>query len=100
MEVPEPRFHPIEVVLDVALPAVLEGPDLGLVAPDHLVKAVREERRVEVDQVDAVGRELPEDMQVVLAVQDAGLEVADRIHGSRFSPRSREILGGWCPRSD
>lgn len=72
--------HPVHVVANAALPAVFERADLGLVAPDHLVAAVREERRVEVDKVDALSRELAEATQVVVAVEDARLEVGDRSH--------------------
>ena len=45
--------HPARIDMDAALPAVLERPHLGLVSPNDLVEAVREEGRIEIDQVDA-----------------------------------------------
>ena len=35
-----PLAHPLDVDLDTARPTVFEGPDLGLVAPDHLVVTI------------------------------------------------------------
>lgn len=65
--------HPARIDVDAALPAVLEGTDLSLVAPDDLVETVREERRIEVNQVDAVRRDFCENLLVVVAVDDARL---------------------------
>lgn len=73
--------HPGDVVPDTALPAVLERPDLGLVAPDDLVAPVGEEGWIEVDEVDAVRRKVPQSAKVVVPIQDACLEIADRCHG-------------------
>ena len=67
-------LHPVHVDVNATLPAVLEGPHLGLVAPDHFVLAVREEGRVQVDEIDALGRELAEPVQVVIAIDDASLK--------------------------
>ena len=76
MEMAEARFRPFEIDVDAALPTIFERADFGLIAPDDLVDAVREERWIEVDEVNAVGWELRKRVQVVIAVDNAGLEVA------------------------
>ncbi len=85
-------LHPVHVDLDAPFPAVLERPDLGLVPPDDLVVTVREERRVKVDQVNALGGELCQSMQVVVAIEDGRLQVADRCHPANYRP--------WVCRND
>jgi hypothetical protein len=53
-----------------SLPAVLKGAHFGLVAPDHLVVAIGEERRVAIDQVNAIGGKLRQTTKVVVAIDD------------------------------
>ena len=69
-------------VVDVgtgALVAVLKGALLLRLAPKHLVVAVRVERRVYVDEVHAGGGELLELLQIVPAVDDAGIHHRRRL---------------------
>jgi hypothetical protein len=61
------------------VPGVLERDDLsvtlapGLVLEDDVVVAVRVERRVKVDKIDRVGRDIgPEDAEVVAVVEGVG----------------------------
>lgn len=58
MQLSDAALHPCDVVLDTALPAVLEGPYLCFVAPNYLVDPIREERRVKIDQVNRLRRKL------------------------------------------
>lgn len=53
---------------------VLESPLLLGLAPEHLVVPVAVERRVDVDQIDAAIRQLAQLVEIVAAVDDAGVE--------------------------
>ncbi len=65
----KPPSHPVYVDIDSTLPPILEDSHLCTVPPDYLIVAVAEERRVEIDQVDAlVGEELGENLKIVPAV--------------------------------
>jgi len=77
-------LHPGDVVVDPALPAVLKRPNLGLVASDHFIVAIGEEGRIEIDEVDAVGRELRQPPEVVIPIENARLQEADWLHGGDF----------------
>ncbi len=46
----------------------------GSLAPKDFVVAVRIERRVDVDEVDAALRQLAQLLQVIAAVDDAGVD--------------------------
>ncbi len=65
------------IVIDVGLGAgvaVVERSLLLALAPEDLVVAVAVEGRVDVDEVDAVVGELGQLLEVVAAVDDAGVE--------------------------
>ncbi len=80
----EARVQPDQVAVQAAFPDIGEGALLVLVAPDHVVDAVGEEGRVDVDQVDAFGGQLAHDVQVVAPDQAVRLQVrsakADALH--------------------
>ena len=69
-------LHPSGVVLHAASPSISKRSHLGLVSPDYLVDTVREERWVKVNQIDATVREHPQALQVVVAVDDPGVNHA------------------------
>lgn len=54
-----PLVHPPDVRVDSTVPAVLERPNLRFVSPDNLVAAVRDKRRVPVNQIYANPRGTP-----------------------------------------
>jgi hypothetical protein len=78
------RAHVVDVGLR-GLVAVLEGALLLRLAPEDLVVAVRVERRVEVDQVDAGVGQVAELFEAVAAVDDA------RVDQRRGSPRAVDL---------
>jgi hypothetical protein len=64
------------------VPGVLEGQELGIGLPprlileDDVVVPVRVEGRVEVDQIDALVRDVAaKDVEVVAVVEDVGLDL-------------------------
>ena len=67
--------------------AVVEGALLLRLAPEHFVVAVGIEGRVDVDQVHAVVRELLELVEVVAAVDDAGVQQRRRFAAGGTHPR-------------
>ena len=67
-------------MVHAAAPAVLEAAHLTLVAPDHLVIAVAEEGRVQVDQVNALAIQMLQDLEVV--AQD---ELVEGGHGTSIA---------------
>jgi hypothetical protein len=54
---------------------------------------VREKRRIEVNQVDALGRKLTKPVEVVVPVEDRRFEIADGGHERGYSLKSRQFLG-------
>ena len=62
------QYHPDSSV------AVFEAAFLFRLAPEDFVVAVRVERRVDVDQIDAVIGQLPQLLEIVAAVDDAGVD--------------------------
>jgi hypothetical protein len=48
--------HPLDVLIDPTLPAVLKKLDLGTIAPNDLIGAIAIERRVNVDEVDSASK--------------------------------------------
>ena len=74
--------------LDVGLGGfvtIVEGTLLPGLSPEHFVVAIGVKRRVDVDEVDGVGGELLELLQIVATVDDASVE-----QGRRFRQR---VLG-------
>jgi hypothetical protein len=66
--------HPAYIVADSALPSVFESPKLVAIVPYHLKTAVREERRVEVNQVHAVLREVLQNVLAIATIDCIGLK--------------------------
>ena len=67
-----PRPHVLNVSAGGFVPVLKGSFFLGL-TPKHLVIAIRVERRVNVNQVNASGREFRELVQVVTAINNAGV---------------------------
>ena len=68
-----PRAHVVDVSLGALVP-VLEGAlFLGLASEDFVV-AVRVEGWVDVDEIDAGGGQLAELVEIVAAIDDAGID--------------------------
>lgn len=66
--------EPYKIARHAAFPDVGEGAQLVLVAEDDVVLPAGEERRVDVDQVDALARKLAHHVQVVAPEQAVGLQ--------------------------
>ena len=67
------RAHVVDVDAGAFVP-VLKGALLLCLAPEDFVVAVGVEGRVDVDEIEAVGGELAELVEVVAAIDDAGVE--------------------------
>ena len=67
------RAHELDIGLGGFMP-VLEGAFLFRLAPEHFIVAVGVEWRIDVDQVHAGVRKFPELVEIVPAVDDAGIE--------------------------
>ncbi len=65
---------------------VFKAPLLLRLAAEDFVVSVRVERRIDVDEVDAAGRKLPQLVEVVAAVDDAGVD-----DGGWFGGHAAEI---------
>ncbi len=92
----ETGVEPDQVAVEAALPDVGERALLVLVSPDHVVDAVREERRVDVDEVDALRGQRAHHMQVVAPDQAVRLQLrraeADTLHHLRRQPYVRVVV--------
>ncbi|MGD0767873.1 MAG: hypothetical protein ABSB42_06720 [Tepidisphaeraceae bacterium] len=71
------RPHEVDVRLRRFV-AILEGPFLFRLSPKHLVISVGIERRVDVDQVDALFRQLRKLVEVIATVDDPGIDKGGR----------------------
>ena len=88
------RYHFTEGVLGLHAPApsVLEGGNLGrrllaaLLPEQHVVRCVGVERRVEIDQVDALVIHLTEDVEVVAEIEPVLPVWACHLEPMRISP--------------
>jgi|SRR3990172_8664940 len=74
VQFPDARTHVGDIRQRVAV-AVVKSAFLGGIAPKHLVVAVRVEWRVDINQVDAFRREVPENLKAVSAVDRVRLEL-------------------------
>ena len=74
------RAHVVDVGLRAGV-AVLEGPLLLGLAPEDLVVAVAVERRIDVDQVHALIRQLLDLVEAVAAIDDPRIQKGGRAHG-------------------
>lgn len=70
----QPRVQPDQVARHAAFPDVRERPQLVLVAEDDVVLPARKERRVDVDEVNALRGQLAHDVQVVAPEQPVRLQ--------------------------
>ena len=62
-------FEPADIMVDSARKTVFKTTYLAFVAPNHLVGAVAEKRRVEVNQVNGFGFQGAENFQVIAQKQ-------------------------------
>ena len=86
------RAHEFDVGLRGFMP-VIEGPLLFRLAPKHLIVAIGIERRVNVDEVNATVRQLLELLQVVPAIDNAGVHERGRL--ARWSGGNWHFLYHW-----
>ena len=77
---------------------VFEAAFLFRLAPEDFVVAVRIERRVDVDEVDAAIRQLAELFEVVAAVDDARVDKRGGLGGRLFGARVKPPEGGKPPK--
>lgn len=70
MAFPETFDHPSYIVLYATLPPITEYSHLCAIAPDDLIVAVAKERRVKIDEINAVVREIPGEDFKIITTQD------------------------------
>lgn len=66
--------------------SVFEGALLPFLAPEHFIVAVGIERRVKIDKVNAMGRQLRQLLKVVTAVNDLGVDYGREGDGTSAIP--------------
>jgi hypothetical protein len=88
MQVIQRGCDPVQVGVHPTLPTIVRGARFSAIRPAALVDPAGEEGRVQVDEIDAFGREAAKQPKIVFAVKYAGSEVV-RVHDRGIRPLRR-----------